>query len=77
MWLNIDIPTKDCALHPAQCQWVKGMKETPLKGIGDLKDHGGWMEFQTSGQAMNFHDKHHPYFKFHECSFCKRLIEKR
>lgn len=40
--VNVDKPTRTCTIHKEGCRYVL-KNETPLKGIGELKDDGGWV----------------------------------
>ena len=53
-WLNIDKPTKRCIIHTDDCVHVIGKSETSLKGDGELKRDGGWLEFDTPEKAREF-----------------------
>ena len=56
VWLNIDNPTKKCTLHSdPNCVYLKNKKETEYKGIGELKRHGGYLEFLNETEAREFY----------------------
>ena len=55
VWLNIDKLTKRCTLHSAPtCIYLQNKEETEYKGIGELKRHGGWLEFPNETEAREF-----------------------
>lgn len=70
VWLNIDNPTKKCTLHSdSNCVYLKNKEETEYKGIGELKRHGGWLEFLKETEAREFYlAKLERYRFFEHCS---------
>lgn len=53
-WLNIYIPTKICTVHSDKCPFVKKIRETNFKGIGELKLHGGWLKFKSMSEINSY-----------------------
>ncbi|MBD3182498.1 hypothetical protein GF312_09415 [Candidatus Poribacteria bacterium] len=52
-WVNIDKPDRKCTIH-RNCAWVDKIKETPFKGIGEIKRDGGWRSFETETDSENY-----------------------
>jgi hypothetical protein len=55
-WVNVDKPTGTCTIHKEGCGYVL-KNESPLKGIGELKDDGGWVSFPSIDEAKNYCQK--------------------
>jgi hypothetical protein len=53
--INIDIPTKKFTIHH-QCVYTEKMKETPFKGIGELKRDGGWIKVKSLEDADSLYE---------------------
>jgi len=53
-WLNIDKPTKKCVLHIEGCTYEVEKEATPLKGIEEIKKHGGWLSFSSRQEALAY-----------------------
>jgi len=53
-WVNIDKPTKRCVIHRDGCKYEQAKSETPLKGIGELKQDGGWVSFASIEEVENY-----------------------
>ena len=52
VWVNIDKPTKKITIHTNEnCTYVVDKKETPYKGIEELKRDGGWISFNGEDEA--------------------------
>lgn len=56
-WLNIDIPTRNWRLHKDNCRRSRGKYKTALKGVGNLRRDGGWLEFKTEQERKDFFQK--------------------
>jgi hypothetical protein len=67
--LNIDKPTKSCTLHLSNCNSLL-IKETKKKGIGQLLEDGGWIEFFSKEEAINCYESKHLSYSFRGCSKC-------
>lgn len=76
IWMNVDTPTKKCTIHRKSCRFEREKKETLLKGIGHLKQDGGWIVFTTLRDAQNYFGReysHKGYELSIECS-CLGLV---
>ena len=52
VWVNVDKPTKKLTMHTnLSCIYVLKKKETPFKGIEELKRDGGWFSFNNEDEA--------------------------
>jgi hypothetical protein len=49
--MNVDKPAHTCTVHQEGCAYAKSKSETPSKGIGKLKEDGGWLSFETREAA--------------------------
>ncbi|PVX25379.1 MAG: hypothetical protein CW691_04785 [Candidatus Bathyarchaeum sp.] len=58
-WLNVDTPDKSL-LHIEGCQYEVNKKETPNKGIEELKKHGGWLSFSSISEAKKYFEQKYP-----------------
>jgi len=68
VWANIDIPTRTFTIHrDAGCRHVFEKGETPLKGLGELKRDGGWIQFEKFLQAHEFWFENFGGFKLVQC----------
>ncbi|MEK3853456.1 hypothetical protein [Cytobacillus sp. FSL H8-0458] len=55
IWVNIDKPTRTYTIHKAgTCTYVIQKKETKHKGIGKLKEDGGWLPFESMDYVNKF-----------------------
>lgn len=55
IWVNINKPTKKCAIHTdLSCSFVINKKETRRKGIEMLKIDGGWKSFTNYLDASEY-----------------------
>ena len=70
-WLNVDIPTKNCRLHQEHCKWARGKYATPLKGIAELRQDGGWLEFDSTKSAEDFFQGRYGSRSDYEFVLCK------
>jgi hypothetical protein len=53
IWVNVDKPTKKLTIHTnLSCVYVLDKKETPYKGIEELKRDGGWISFNDEDEAQ-------------------------
>lgn len=58
VWVNIDKPTKRYVVHStSSCQYVNRKAETSYKGINELKRDGGWVAFDSKGNALSRHGR--------------------
>lgn len=56
IWVNVDITTKKFTLHTTRrCRYVEGMRDTPFKGLGELKRDGGWLSYENRESALAEH----------------------
>ena len=55
-WVNVDKPTQTCTIHKEGCQYILS-EETSHKGIGELKDDGGWLSFTSIEEAEDYCQK--------------------
>ncbi|MCS7386857.1 MAG: hypothetical protein NDF55_09030 [archaeon GB-1867-005] len=53
-WLNVNFQTKICTLHTDDCPFIKNLKETKFIGVGRLKLHGGWLQFNSIDEAEKY-----------------------
>ncbi|MBY6270166.1 hypothetical protein [Parageobacillus thermoglucosidasius] len=67
VWMNIDIPERKCTIHTNSCRYVQDKKETKYKGIMELKEHGGWLEFETTSKAENYQKSRFPEYRLIIC----------
>jgi hypothetical protein len=56
-WLNIDYPTWIWKLHNEYCRFCVP-EETVNKGVDELKEHGGWMSFESYEKAEKYFKEH-------------------
>ena len=56
-WVNVDKPTKRCVIHREECRYEQAKSGTPLKGINELKRDGGWIPFNSIGEAQNYYER--------------------
>jgi len=71
-WLNVDLPTNDAKLHVNSCRHALTIAPTALKGVGKLKNDGGWMVFETAEEAQAFIRKGIPRdLNFNPCKDCR------
>jgi hypothetical protein len=67
-WLNVDKATRKCTVHDdPNCQYVVGMAATPLKGIGQIRDDGGWLDFPTLQAAHQHAQANWPNYRLTDC----------
>lgn len=65
VWVNVDIPTQKCTLHTnPSCTYVIRKKETPYKGVEQIKRDGGWLAFPTVSAARNHCETHYNNYRF-------------
>jgi len=71
-WVNVDKPTKKCIIHREGCRYEQAKTETPLKGIGELKDDGGWVSFPSRGEVENYckREWEHKGYVVRMCGYC-------
>lgn len=69
-WLNVDIPTRSCTLHSMGCTYETKKAETPHKGLGRLKEHGGWLSFEGPKAAEAYCRAQYPKMDFKKCGRC-------
>lgn len=62
VWMNIDIKTDKCTIHPLYCYYVRkySTTETIRKGVGYMKEDGGWMTFPNVDDAKIYHRSKYP-----------------
>jgi hypothetical protein len=53
LWMNVDKPSRTCTVHQEGCAMAKSRAETPSKGVGKLKEDGGWLSFESREAAHN------------------------
>ena len=53
-WLVVDYPTSKATAHIAACRYTKERTETELKGVGSLREDGGWLLFSSLESAQAF-----------------------
>ena len=64
IWINIDKPLRKCTIHTNHnCGFLRRKHATPLKGIGELKRDGGWLEFDGIVLAKKYCKEKFPKFK--------------
>lgn len=69
-WLNIDYPTNIVRLHREECRWCKP-SETPLKGVGVMKQDGGWLSFNSYKEAHIEFKKNYSNMNWKPCKTCR------
>jgi hypothetical protein len=77
-WMNIDRPSKRCQLHRSDCNHVQSKFATPLKGVGELRSEGGWLEFGSIPDAIAYFDRNYRKLEFdrlEKCQDCWRPID--
>lgn len=67
MWMNVDKPERKCTIHTDSCLYAKNKKESKFKGILEIKDHGGWLPFESISTAREYQQSDFPSFKLHLC----------
>ena len=68
IWMNVDKPTKKCTIHTDPgCQYVLNKRETPLKGVEELKSDGGWLSFASQGDADEYRAAHFSGYAVSTC----------
>ncbi len=72
--LNINIPTKIFTIHRADCPYIRRIKETKFKGIGGLKLHGGWLEFNSLSEIEEYFRSNFDTKKY-VLRFCLRCMK--
>jgi hypothetical protein len=70
IWLNVDFPDRLCTVHKSSCAYVLH-EETPLKGIRQMKDDGGWYDFTKVDEAESWSALNYPQYQFKKCGKCK------
>lgn len=69
-WLNVDYPTGLWKLHLDLCRFC-APEETINKGVDKIKDHGGWMSFQSYEEAYAFFKENsNPDSIWQPCKVC-------
>jgi hypothetical protein len=54
-WLNIDKLAQTITLHAGYCRYIEIARNSgKWKGFGSLTEWGGWLEFGTAKEAMNY-----------------------
>jgi len=72
-WVNADVPDKKLTLHRTTCAYLPANKESTRKGLGTMKQDGGWFRFSSQSQARAFADSQAAAladFQVIECSNC-------
>ena len=68
-WLNVDNSTNIWKLHIDSC--IYGVpRETPSKGINEMRKDGGWFEFETVHDAHVFFKNTKPDAIWQPCRVC-------
>ena len=70
-WLNVDFPLRSCTLHLQHCGRRPNVA-SKYKGLGELKQDGGWLSLATDGEAESlFRDQYlGKGYRFVRCSYC-------
>ena len=77
-WMNVDRPSRRCQLHRSDCVHVQSIYATPLKGVGELRSEGGWLEFGSIPEAFSYFDRNYrelEYDRLEKCQDCWRPID--
>jgi hypothetical protein len=68
-WLRVDLDDSNHRLHREDCPHIVP-EESETIGMGELKDSGGWLNFDSVGEAMKYiKDEKIPGI-IDMCSFC-------
>lgn len=71
-WLEIDLEENAATLHRDDCAY--GIpEETKDISMNELKEGGGWLSFESPGEAMRYYTDKRMKGKIKSCSFCKPL----
>jgi len=61
-WMNVDKPGHTCTVHQEKCAMAKSRAETAKKGLGSLKEDGGWLSFESRNAAHEYVFKNYSQF---------------
>lgn len=68
-WLNVDRSTGIWKLHKETCRYVTPY-ETELKGVGGMREKGGWFSFMTVKEEYSFYQKKGRDSIWQPCKIC-------
>ena len=73
-WLDVDKPTKTATVHRDEC--VHAVPECgEHKGVNEMLRDGGWLSFDSVGEAMRLHKERRLTGKIVMCSVCTPLSQ--
>ena len=75
-WLRVDLDDSNHRLHREDCPHIVP-EESETIGMGELKDSGGWLNFDSVGEAMKYTKDEKIPGIIDMCSFCKPLDDLR
>jgi len=75
-WLRVDLEEGKHRLHREDCPHILP-EETRTMGLREMKKNGGWIEFDSVGEAMKYIKENQIPGLVDMCSFCKPLDELR
>jgi hypothetical protein len=75
-WLRVDLGKGEHRLHREDCPHMLPEK-TQTIGLRKLKTKGGWLEFNSVGDAMKYIKVNQISGNVEMCSFCKPMDELR
>ncbi|MGE5372662.1 MAG: hypothetical protein ACM3QZ_11800 [Solirubrobacterales bacterium] len=68
VWLDVDTASGICTIHGNQNCCIAGSREeTPVKGVGRLRDEGGWMVFRARDEATEYCKRNFPGYNVTVC----------
>jgi hypothetical protein len=69
VWIHVDIPTRQITYHyKDDCSYVEKMQETELKGVGEIRAEGGWLQFTDLSEVIEYYNTAYPDFAiFQHC----------
>jgi hypothetical protein len=75
-WLRVSIGDSDHRLHRYDCPHIVP-EESEVIGVGELKEDGGWLKFDSAGEAMKYIKDERLPGTIDMCNFCKPLDDLR
>jgi hypothetical protein len=75
-WLRVDLDEREHRLHREDCPHIIP-EETKTMGLSKLKTNGGWIRFDSVGEAMKYIKENQIPGLVDMCSFCKPLDDLR
>ena len=70
-WLNVNRITGAWKLHKESCRFCTP-KQKRVKGVNELKLHGGWIQFDSNTSAYEYYKTNHNDNEYWQpCKICK------